>query len=196
MRIRHEVGGRARGFRRRCETVVRAAWLVALPLVLGLGRVEGQWRSQLGTITSAGRVTYFVAHAGLPAHWSLSLSAGRGLQDGDWESVALDAARQVWLSEGGRVGLHAIARYDRIKAPRSGTMAAEAVWRATSRLTLSGTYAVSLAHVPAGGPNVRFQGVGTGVKVKLVAGFAMTAVVRYEAARGSFRTDLGLRGVR
>lgn len=198
MAVRFEPGdgGRCPGFGSGAGRAVRAAWLLVLLTAFGYGSGAGQGRSQLGTITAAGRVTYFVVHTSPRSPWTVAASAGRGLTDGDWESVALDVARRLWRSEGGHFGARAIARHDRLKTPRGGTLAAEAVWHATPRLILSGSCAAGLDADGGGGPSLRFHAAGTGVKVQVAESFALTAAVRYEAARGSFRTELGLRAVR
>jgi hypothetical protein len=198
MAVRHERSGGtgSLGCRGATREVLRAALLAALCSLLAHGSVEGQERSQLGTITAAGRVTYFGVIASGSSPWSSSFSAGRGLRDGAWESVALDVARRAWRSNGGSVGVRAIARYDRLKAPRGGMMAVEAGWHATRRLALSAACAWILDAEGADGRSPWFHGAVMGVKVQIARSFTLTAVVRYEATRGRIRTDLGLWGVR
>jgi hypothetical protein len=165
--------------------------LLVLAWVLASGAVQAQQTWQLGRVTAAGRVSYLATRAP-SAGWLVGLSARRGLRDGRWDSVALDVARRIWLSAGGSVGLRVIGRYDRLRAPSGGVIGADGVWR-TSRSLVILASCVAIVDRSRPGPHaLRLHGAAVGARASWDGDMELTALVRYEAARGSLRIDLGL----
>lgn len=187
----------AGGSRRRADarSLIAAAVGVAVGAALGPTDVEAQERTQLGTIISAGRVTYFAARTASSASWTVSVSGRRRLRDGRWDSAAVDVARRVWSTSGGRVEIRAVGRHDRLKGPHGAAVAAEASWKATRRVTVAGNTALSLHESSLGGGSVRFRSAVAGARVRLVDGLAIAAAGTLDA-RGHTRVDLFVYGVR
>jgi hypothetical protein len=110
--------------------------------------------------------------------------------DGRWDSVALDVARRIWSTSGGRGQLRLAARYDPLRSHRGATLGAEATWRPASGRALVGIILVSVGETPGRDRALAWESVGMLVRARSSMDSSVAAGLRYDVVKRAFRLEL------